>query len=135
MAKGFDKHQARVQALSLFGKDLARRSKSQCELSGQAGVALKIYEIAPVPSEPEFERCLFLSDSTIEQLENPRKCLKPDQWRHLNELIWTDSPQVRLMVVRILQYIAKEDPWAQEILDDAYLEEELIAEALEMPLG
>jgi protein PhnA len=135
MAKGFDKHQARVQVLSQFGKNLARRSKSSCELSGQTGLPLKIYEIAPVPLEPDFDSCLFLSESTIEQLGNPKKHLKPDQWRHLSELIWTDLPQVQLMAVRILQYIASEAVWAQEIIDEAYLEDDLIAKASEAPIG
>lgn len=137
MAKGFDKAQERKQALSLFGKDLARRSKSTCELTGEAGVALKIYEIEPVPSLPEFDNCLFLSESAIEQLENPAKKLIPDQWRHLNELIWSELPQVQLMSVRILSYIASKSAqsWAQEVIDEAYLDEEILEQAEKAPLG
>lgn len=135
MAKGFDKAQERKQALSLFGKDLARRSKSTCELSGESGVALQIYEIAPVPNEPDFEKCLFLSEATIEQLENPSKKLVPDQWRHLNELIWSELPQVQLMTVRIFSYIAKSHTWAQEIIEEAYLDEAILEEASENPLS
>ena len=121
MAKGYDTNQARLQTLSLFGKDLARRSKTSCELSGKSGVALKIYEIAPVPNDPEFDRCLFLSEDTIEQLENPKKKLTPGQWRHLNELIWSELPQIQLMAVRILQWIAQDHTWAQEIIDEEEL--------------
>lgn len=134
MAKGFDTHKERQQTLSLFGKDLARRSKSKCELSTESGVALKIYEISPVPKEPDFEKCLFLSEDTIQQLENSEKKLQPNQWRHLNELIWSDLPQVQLMVVRILQFIAKKNTWAQQIIDEAYLEEDILQEALASPL-
>ena len=135
MAKGYDNSQARKQALSLFGKDLARRSKSTCELSGESGVPLQIYEIHPIPSEPDYEKCLFLSEATIEQLNQPAKHLVADKWRHLNELIWTDLPQVQLMTVRILQYIATEHSWAQDIIDEAYLDEDLLNLAQESPLA
>ena len=135
MAKGYDTNQARKQALTLFGKDLTRRAKSTCELSGESGVALQIYEIAPVPTEPEYDRCLFLSAETIEQLENPKKHLHADKWRHLNELIWSELPQVQLMTLRILQFIAKEHTWAQEIIEEAYLDDELLAQAEQAPLG
>lgn len=135
MAKGYDTNKERLQALSYFGKDLARRSKSTCELSGESGVPLKIYEIHPVPKEPDFEQCLFLSEATIEQLEKSGKSLKPDKWRHLREHIWSDLPQVQLMSVRILLFIAKNNTWAQEIIDDAYLDEELIELATSAPLS
>lgn len=134
MAKGFDTNQERKQTLSLFGKDLARRSKSTCELTGKSGIPLKIYEIAPVPKEPDFDRCLFLSEETIQQLEQPKKHFQPDSWRHLRELIWTDLPQVQLMTIRILQSIAKDHAWAQDIIDEAYLDETLIDQANEAPL-
>ncbi|MDB9741637.1 hypothetical protein OAB00_02145 [Akkermansiaceae bacterium] len=135
MAKGYDTNKERLQTLSLFGKDLARRSKSTCELSLSSGVPLKIYEIAPVPKEPIFENCLFLCEDTIQQLDSPKKHLKSDKWRHLRELIWSELPQVQLMSVRILSYIAKSEPWAQEILDEAYLEEELADLAASAPLS
>jgi len=135
MAKGHDVNQERKQALSLFGKDLARRSKSTCELSTESNVALYIYEISPVPKTPDFSQCLFLSENTIQQIEKPKKFLKADQWRHLNELIWHELPQIQLMVVRMLLFISKEHSWAQDILDEAYLDEELIHTAASHPLG
>jgi protein PhnA len=135
MAKGYDTNQDRLETLSLFGKDLARRSKARCELSGEANVALKIYEMAPEPAEHDFNRCLFLSEATIEQLENPKKNLVAEQWRHLSELIWSELPQVQLMTVRILQWIAQDHAWAQEIIEEAYLDDAVLAEAEMASLG
>ena len=40
MAKGYELHQARMMALQGMGKDLTRRAKSKCELTGAAGVSL-----------------------------------------------------------------------------------------------
>ncbi|MDA8975019.1 hypothetical protein N9F50_00370 [Akkermansiaceae bacterium] len=135
MGKGYDENQVRLQTLSSFGKDLARRAKSSCELSQESGVPLKIYEVPPVKGDPDFERCLFLSEKTIASLDKP-KTLVPDEWRQLGELIWSELPLVQLMAVRILTYLADEKGanWCREIIDEAYLDEEIIAAAEAAPL-
>ncbi len=68
MANGYDDNQARIEALSLLGKYLARRAKSKCELSGESGVPLKTYEVEPAPSEPDVNKCLLVSESVLEQI-------------------------------------------------------------------
>lgn len=133
MAKGYDNDRERKDRLSSFGKDLARRAKSKCELSGESGVSLVIYEVEPVTSEPDFDRCIFISESALEQISNPKK-LTPDQWRILGEQIWSDLPIVQIMAVRMLTHIAKSQHWAQEILDNAYLDESILDDALKYPL-
>lgn len=125
MAKGYDTNQQRLKALALLGKDLARRAKSKCELSGEAGVSLKIYEVEPVPSEPDLDKCLLVSEAVLEQLQRP-KSLKPEQWRGLGELIWSEMPAQQMMAHRILSFIAKTQPWAQSILDEAYLDDAIV---------
>ena len=52
MAKGYELHQARMMALQAISKDLARRAKSKCELTGAAGVPLRPYEVPPVGEDP-----------------------------------------------------------------------------------
>jgi len=134
MAKGYDTNKQRQAELSLFGKDLARRSKSHCELSGASQVALRIYEVEPTSSIPDFSICLFVSEHVIEQLESPKKRLIADEWRHLNELIWSDLAPVQVMSYRILSFIAKDHLWAKEILDEAFLDEETLKRAEQSPL-
>jgi protein PhnA len=128
MTKGYEAHQQRQMTLSAFGKDLARRAKSKCELSGASGVPLHIYEIPPASTEPDPERCIMLSEDVIDQINKPSK-IAPDQWHHLNELVWSDIPTVQIMAYRILTHIAKEHIWAQDILDEAYLDEEIVETA------
>lgn len=128
MAKGYDAHQQRQMALSSFGKDLARRAKSKCELSGASGVPLHIYEVPPVPTEPDYHRCLMLSEDVLDQIKKPNTII-PDQWRNLGELIWSDLVPVQIMSYRLLSYIAQKENWAQDILDEAFLDDDLIAEA------
>ena len=134
MGKGYETNQARLAVLQGFGKDLARRAKSRCELSLVKGVPLKIYEIPPVAVDPDFERCLLLSEPTIAALEKP-SLLVADEWRHLGELIWVENPVVLAMTVRILNYLGKESDWCREIVEEAYLDEEVIALAEVSPLA
>ena len=134
MAKGYDQNQERKQALSLFGKDLARRAKSKCELTQTSGVSLVTFEIPPVPNDPDFDRCLLVSEDVLAQLENP-KTLRAGEWRHLSEVVWSDIPAVQAMAVRILRHIAKEEPWAQNLVDEVFLDPEVEELAAQAPLG
>lgn len=65
-------------------------------------------------------------------LEQP-KTLFPDKWRQLGELIWSDLSLVQMMTVRILTYLAdqKNVSWCREIIDEAYLDEEILSAAAE----
>lgn len=133
MSRGYDAHQQRQLELSLFGKELTRRSKSKCELSAASGVPLHIYEIPPVPHQPDISRCLMLCENVIDQLNRPAR-IHHEQWRHLGELIWSDIPAVQIMSYRILQKIAEQQLWAQDIIDNAYLEDETLTLATQASL-
>lgn len=133
MSRGYDTHQQRQMELSMFGKDLARRAKSKCELTGAAGVPLHIYEIPPIPGNPDPGRCLMISEKVIDQLQKP-STIVADQWRNLGESIWSDIGAVQIMSHRLLTHIAKQHLWAQEILNDAYLDEDILSIASEQSL-
>ena len=135
MAKGYDTNQARLQALSLLGKDLARRAKSKCELSGESGVSLKTYEVEPVPNEPDLSNCLLVSESVLEQIQRPQS-ITGSAWRGiLAELIWSELPAQQVMAYRLLSYIAKQEAWAQDILVEAFLDDEAVEWAESSPLA
>jgi protein PhnA len=133
MAKGLEKHRERQRKLSLFGKDLTRRSRSLCELCGDSGRKLSIFELEPVSEEPEYERCLFLCDHCREPLGKARS-LEPDRWRFLKETIWSDIPVAQALAARILDALSRRESWAAEILEDAYLDEEVQALVREQSL-
>jgi len=59
-------------------------------------------------------------------LSEPSSPLDPKRWRVLTETLWSDAPAVRVSVVRLLQRLAKEADWAQETLEEAYLEEDIL---------
>ncbi|MCL6416236.1 phnA protein [Aestuariirhabdus sp. Z084] len=124
MAKGLDQHRAREQALSLLGKDLARRARSCCELCEASGVKLQTFEVSPVPVEPEFERCLLLCDTCHEQLTHPKR-VQPDHWRCLGRAVWSTEPVVQVVAVRMARGLATQHDWAQEVLDPLFLEPDI----------
>jgi protein PhnA len=132
MARGKEEHEARTAALNSFGKELARRAKSKCELCERGGGRLSIFEVPPVPRDPDLGRCLLLCDDCLSQAEDPRRFRAGDQWRFLAEQAWSGNPMVQVMAVRLLRRQAATQHWAREALDGLFLDEEtesLVTEA------
>ena len=131
MAKRLDKHKARLDALNAFGKDLARRSGSCCELCAASGVKLAIYETPPAPAEPEFDRCIFICETCHEQLENPKR-VQSDHWRCLNTPVWSTVPAVQVTAVRMLRQLIPQASWAEELNEILYLSDDIEAKIKEV---
>ncbi|MGL5711357.1 MAG: PhnA protein [Cetobacterium sp.] len=123
MAKGFDKHQERLNIVSGFGKNLARRSKSKCELCEATGVKLSVFEVPPSKDEPDYDRCMFLCENCIELLKNIKKS-KENDFRFLSGAMWSETPIVKVTAIYILNSIKEKYSWAEELLENAYLDEE-----------
>jgi protein PhnA len=126
MAKGYDTHQARGLALQAIGKDLARRAKSKCELTGAAGVPLRAYEVPPVGGAPDLERTLLLSEACHDVLEHPKR-LAGRGWQCLAEMVWSDFPAVQVVAWWMLNQLAKTEDWARDALDQVVLDDEVEA--------
>ncbi len=121
MAKGYELHQARMMALQGIGKDLARRAKSKCELTGASGVPLRPYEVPPVGETPDIERTLLLSEECHQMLERP-ELLAGRGWQCLAEAVWSEMPAVQVVAWRMLRELAKREDWASEILDEVFMD-------------
>lgn len=121
MAKGHEIHQARVAALQALGKDLARRAKSKCELTGASGVPLRAYEIPPVAAEPSLDHTLLVSESCLGALERP-KSLAGQEWRCLAETVWSELPAAQVVAWRMLKVLASREDWARDVLDEVFLD-------------
>jgi protein PhnA len=124
MAKGYELHQARMMALQGIGKDLARRAKSKCEITGAAGVPLVAYEVPPVAAEPELDRTLLVSHDCLEMLQHPKR-LAGRGWQHLAEAVWSEMPAVQVVAWRMLSELAKREDWAREVLEEVFLDPEV----------
>jgi protein PhnA len=123
MAKGYELHQARMMALQGLGKDLARRAKSKCELTGAAGVRLWPYEVPPAGETPELDRTLLLSEECLEMLEHPER-LAGRHWQCLVEAVWSEMPALQVVAWRLLHELAQREDWAREALEEVSLDPE-----------
>jgi protein PhnA len=125
MSRGKEEHAARTAILHSFGKDLARRAKSKCELCERGGESLSIFEVPPAPRDPDPGRCLLLCDGCHSQAGDPRRFGAGDHWRFLAEQAWSGNPMVQVMAVRLLRRQAATQHWAREALDGLFLDEEV----------
>lgn len=123
MAKGKEEHEARLAALQRFGKDLARRAKSKCELCETAGERLTLYELPPVTREPDFDRCVLLCASCHEQASDPRRFRPGAHWRFLESQAWSLEPVVQVLAIRLLRRLASREDWARVALESLDLDE------------
>lgn len=126
MAKGYDEYQARQAAVNLLGKELARRSRSHCELCNARGVPLSVFEVPPELPERGAEAALFLCEECRSQLDNPRQ-FDATRWRFLTERVWSETPAVQVLAVRLLRRLSAEEGWAATALEDLYLDDEIEA--------
>ncbi len=123
MSKGYDRHQKRLRSLSVFGKDLTRRSGGHCELCAASHIKLQVFEVPPVPVEPDIDHCIFICEVCQSQADSPKK-MDINHWRCLNTSTWSTVPAVQVMAVILLNRLAEES-WAQDLLDQLYLATEI----------
>ena len=102
MARGRDEHEARKNEVSSFGKDLARRCKSHCELCSN-NTSLEIFEVPPA-AEPDIEKCVMICEPCRIQLEKPTE-MDVHHWHCLNETAWSELPAVQVVLSLILQWL------------------------------
>ena len=118
----YDDNQERIATLNSFGKDLARRCKSCCELCGKND-SLSIYEVPPV-KDPDIEKCIMICDICKEKI-NDTKNINEHHWHCLNESAWSEIPAVQVMAWRLLKRLEAE-PWAQDLAEQLYLDDETL---------
>ncbi len=112
MAKGREKHQARLDAIAWLGKDLARRASRRCELCGD-NHDLRPYDAEPEVREPTMDtvallcsRCRAVADGRPDD---------PQSLRFLENSMWSEVPAVRETSKRILRRLNAD--WARQALD------------------
>jgi protein PhnA len=125
MSKGFDQRHQRTRSLAAFGKSLARRARSRCELCDVGGKSLMTFELPPVPNAPEFDRCLMLCEDCATELGGG-KVGNPERWRCLNNAVWSDTPAVQAAAVIVLRRLEADNPWAGELIEQLFLAHETL---------
>jgi len=99
---------------------MLQRCDSKCEMCG-SDANLSVYEVPPVEN-PGVDNSIMLCEVCRAQAENP-DTLDLNHWHCLNTSMWSEVPAVKVMVWRILKELSGE-PWAQDLLDMMYLDEE-----------
>lgn len=108
-------------------ESLTPRSGGNCELCG-AKDADRVHGVAPhQDSNPD--HAVQVCGTCAPQLE-PGAALDANHWYCLQEAIWSEVPAVAVVSWRLLNQLSAE-VWAQDLLGQAYLEDEVLAWAKE----
>lgn len=104
-------------------KALRERSGGVCEVSG-AAENLVIFPVPPHNDERP-EHHVLIDAKLREQLESPDQ-INPNDWRCLNESMWSEVDAVKVIAWRVLHNLRHEG-WPADLLDMIYLDEEVLA--------
>ncbi|GAA4838185.1 PhnA domain-containing protein [Algivirga pacifica] len=107
--------------------ELLDRGNYVCELCG-ADTDLQIYHVPPV-IENDAEQALMICPTCHDQIEEKEE-MDANHWRCLNDSIWSAVPGIQIVSYRMLHRLRKEG-WPQDLLDQVYMEEDLMARAQE----
>ena len=116
MASGKDKHADYLNELNLLGKDLARRAKSRCELSGEPGPLVN-HDLKPEDKNPTLDTVVLVSQEVSSWLQDGR--FEASNARFLETAVWSSEPAVRLACKILLAKI--DETWAQEARENLEL--------------
>ncbi|MBT8494560.1 MAG: hypothetical protein KJO07_16000 [Deltaproteobacteria bacterium] len=111
MAKGYDQHQARLSAIQLCGKDLARRAKRRCELC-QGQDDLRPHD-TDVDAEPSLDTLLLMCSRCRELAEGGKA--DPRELRFLETAVWHELEHAAATARRMLANVDAD--WARATLD------------------
>lgn len=100
-------------------ESLASRAFNKCELCPK-DQELKVLELSPEENS-KLENTI-LACSNCHEGFNSVSDSDPNQWRSLSDAIWSEHTPVKVASYRILAQI--KEPWATELLDQIYLEDE-----------
>jgi protein PhnA len=103
-------------------QQLRERAGSVCELCGDEN-NLQVYEVLPVI--PGTDNHVQVCGTCLEQIQNPEK-IDPNHWRCLNTSMWSTIPAVQVLAWRLLHQLRNEG-WPQDLLDQLYLEDDMLA--------
>lgn len=123
MATGRDRHDAYLAALAALGRDLARRARSKCELTGTAGSLVTI-DLEGSDVEPDLEHVVLVSPHVAEHLAGRNL---DEALHYLEQAVWSPEPAVRRAAVRILKQV--DEPWSRDAIDNARVMDAAVEDA------
>lgn len=107
--------------MSKIDNELQQRSNNQCELC-KSTEGLQAFAISPKDNNLA-DNCAYICSQCHEQITNDN--LEENHWRCLNDSMWSTTPAVQVLAYRLLNRLS-EYPWAQDLLDMLYLDEDML---------
>jgi len=102
---------------------LMQRSDSTCELCS-ADNSLNVYLIPP-NSDDSADKAILACTDCVNQINHP-DTMDANHWRCLNDAMWKPVDAIQVMAWRLLTRLsAKEESWAQDLVEMMYLEEDV----------
>lgn len=111
-----------MSEIQQFEPALRERSGGRCELCG-AEQGLSAFAVPP--GALTSDRCVLLCPTCSGQIDGAAP-LDPKHWFCLREAAWSEIPAVQVTSYRLLSRLA-DQPWASELLEQLYLDEETLA--------
>lgn len=97
----------------------------QCALSGD--VCETLVDVLVSGRGDVEEAHILICAAYQEGVLHPEQ-MQAHEWRFLTEAIWSTAPAVQVVAYRALQHLANQgERWAQDALDSAYLEDEVLS--------
>lgn len=112
-----------------FETQLQQRSGSKCELC-ESNSNLSVFEVPPQPTESDVAKCAMLCESCVLQIDGAK--MDESHWRCLQQSAWSQVPAVQALAWRLLKRLNTQG-WAQDLLDQMYLDESLLEWAEDDP--
>ncbi len=103
-------------------KNLILRCHSKCELCSSDS-SLSVYEVPPVTQSNE-DKCVMLCQKCLGQIEK-QDPMDINHWHCLNESMWSEVSAVQVVAWRLLKRMTDQG-WAQDLLEQLYLEEDVL---------
>ena len=107
--------------------ELMNRANSKCEFC-ESDNNLAAYEM-PYSSEKNVHTSVLACDTCMPQIQDPT-LMDANHWRCINGSMWSEQLPVQVMSWRLLNHLRSEG-WAQDLLDQMYLDDEAMAWAKE----
>jgi protein PhnA len=104
---------------------LLARAENKCELCGSSE-ALERYD---VPSGSKREAAIVVCGACAGELDGG-EALDANRWHCLESAIWSEVPAVQVASHRLLERL-RDEGWARDLLDQAYLADDVLAWAKE----
>jgi protein PhnA len=102
--------------------DLIARSENKCELC-ESTQSLSLYPVGPT-SKSNINDSIYICATCKTELEEATS-LNTDHWQCLTSSMWNATAAVQVIVWRLLNAL-KNESWAQDALDQMYLEDETL---------